>query len=255
MIRAVIIEDEPLAARYLEGMLVATHKVEIAGRATDASEGLQICAECQPDAVFLDVRMPGNDGVSLAWRLQTLPRPPMVVFTTGSADRAADAFRVAAVDYLLKPLSAAQVTEAVDRLEKRLALAEDTESGDSNVLNGDESLVGDRLPIKVPGDDVVRLLTRREVVAAVRRDRRTWIHTVRTEIPTNYSVADIVQWLGGTPFLQVSREAVVNMHAVENIVHYGDRLYQLHVRDRLNSVIEVSRSGAGRLAAYLKPGR
>ena len=115
-IRAVIIEDEPLAAQYLAALLDDTCQVEVVGSATESESGLRLCAELRPDAVFLDINLPGKDGVSLARQLAMLPQPPRLVFTTGIASRATDAFRLEAVDYLLKPLDPEQVTEAVNRL-------------------------------------------------------------------------------------------------------------------------------------------
>src|SRR6201981_3773312 len=115
-IRAVIIEDEPLATQYLAALLDDTCQVEVVGSATESEAGLRLCAELRPDAVFLDISLPGRDGVSLATQLAMLPQPPRLVFTTGNANRATDAFRLEAVDYLLKPLDAEQVTEAVNRL-------------------------------------------------------------------------------------------------------------------------------------------
>src|ERR1700737_596167 len=114
--RALIIEDEPLAAEYLAALLDDTYQVEVVGTATESETGLRLCAELRPDAVFLDINLPGKDGVSLAMQLAMLPQPPHVVFTTGNAGRATDAFRLDAVDYLLKPLDPEQVTEAVNRL-------------------------------------------------------------------------------------------------------------------------------------------
>src|ERR1700680_3482564 len=115
-IRAVIIEDEPLAAQYLTELLDDTYQVEVVGSATESEAGLRLCAELRPDAVFLDINLPGKDGVSLATQLAMLPQPPRLVFTTGNAGRATDAFRLDAVDYLLKPLDPEQVSEAVNRL-------------------------------------------------------------------------------------------------------------------------------------------
>jgi DNA-binding LytR/AlgR family response regulator len=115
-IRAVIIEDEPLAAQYLAALLDDTCQVEIVGTAAEIEAGLRLCAEFRPDAVFVDINLPGKDGVLLATQLTMLPQPPRLVFTTGNANRATDAFRLAAVDYLLKPLDPEQVTEAVNRL-------------------------------------------------------------------------------------------------------------------------------------------
>lgn len=78
-IRAVIIEDEPLAAQYLASLLDETYQVELVGSATESEGGLQLCADLQPDAVFVDIRLPATDGLSLATRLAMLPRAPLLV--------------------------------------------------------------------------------------------------------------------------------------------------------------------------------
>jgi DNA-binding LytR/AlgR family response regulator len=97
-IRAVIIEDEPLPVEYLAALLDDTCQVEVVGAAAESESGLRLCAELRPDAVFLDIKLPGRDGVSLATQLAMLPQPPRLVFTTGDAGRATDAFRLDAVD-------------------------------------------------------------------------------------------------------------------------------------------------------------
>ena len=74
-IRAVIIEDEPLAAQYLAGLLDDTCQVEVVGTASESEAGLRLCAELRPDAVFVDINLPGKDGVSLATQLSMLPQP------------------------------------------------------------------------------------------------------------------------------------------------------------------------------------
>ena len=119
-----------------------------------------------------------------------LPQPPRLIFTTGNANRATDAFRLEAVDYLLKPLDPEQVTEAVDRL---LSYLRPFESG-SSPSSGDHAnevptpdkmrltgMANELLPVKDADRDQIRLLARREVVAVLRRERRTWVHTVREE--------------------------------------------------------------------------
>jgi len=101
----------------------------------------------------------------------------------------------------------------------------------------------------------IRLLARREIVAVLRRDRRTWVHTVREEFATYYPLADLVRWLDGDPFVQIGRHAVVNLQAIEHVTHYGDRLYRVRLRDRVGTEITASRTGAARLAAVLKTQR
>jgi DNA-binding LytR/AlgR family response regulator len=260
-IRAVIIEDEPLAARYLAALLDDTCQVEVVGSAAESETGLRLCAELRPDAVFLDINLPGKDGVSLAAQLAMLPQPPRLVFTTGNANRATDAFRLEAVDYLLKPLDPDQVTEAVNRL---LAFLRPFESG-SSWSSGDQAnegqtpdkkrftgLASELLPVKDVDRDRIRLLARREVVAVLRRERRTWVHTVREEFATYYPLADLMRWLDSGSFIQIGRHAIVNLQAIERVTHYGDRLYLVRLRDRVATEITTSRSGAMRLAGVLK---
>ena len=111
------------------------------------------------------------------------------------------------------------------------------------------------LRVKDVDRDRTRLLARNEIAAVLRRDRRTWVHTVREEFATYYPLADVMQWLGGDPFIQIGRHAVVNLHAIEHVIHYGDRLYRVRLRDRAGTEISASRSGAVRLAAVLKTQR
>jgi DNA-binding LytR/AlgR family response regulator len=260
-IRAVIVEDEPLAANYLETLLDDTCQVEVVATAPDSESGLRLCAELRPDAVFLDINLPGKDGVSLATQLAMLPQPPCLVFTTGMPGRATDAFRLEAVDYLLKPLDPEQVVEAVNRLLARLRPFESGSSLHSPDGPGGTTMPdkmkftgtsNELLPVKDLDRDQIRLLARSEIVAVLRHDRRTWVHTVREEFATYYPLGDLMGWLVGAPFIQVGRHAVVNLRAIERITHYGDRLYRLRLRDRLGTEITASRTGAARLAAVLK---
>ena len=263
-IRAVIIEDELLAAQYLAALLDDTCQVEVVGSATESEAGLRLCAELRPDAVFVDINLPGKDGVSLAKQLAMLPQPPRVVFTTGDANRATDAFRLEALDYLLKPLDPEQVTEAVNRLLAYLRpfeAASSPSSGDNgNTVPAADKMrftgaANELLPVKDVDRDQIRLLARREIAAALRRERRTWVHTVREEFATYYPLADLLRWLGGDPFIRIGRHAAVNLQAIERVIHYGDRLYRVRLRDRASTEITASRTGAARLASVLKAQR
>jgi DNA-binding LytR/AlgR family response regulator len=198
------------------------------------------------------------------WHDLTNRIEPRLVFTTGNANRATDAFRLEAVDYLLKPLDPEQVTETVKRLLAHLRPFESHPSalsargGDSEATPDKMLFTGsdsDLLPVKDVDRDQIRLLARREVVAVLRQDRRTWVHTVREEFATYYRLAGLVRWLDGAPFVQIGRHAIVNLQAIEHVTHYGDRLYRVRLRDRVGTEITASRTGAARLAAVLKTQR
>jgi two-component system LytT family response regulator/two-component system response regulator LytT len=157
-----------------------------------------------------------------------------------------------------------QVGEAVNRL---LAYLRPFESGSSpssdDQANGPSTpdkmrftgAANELLPVKDVDRDQIRLLARREVVAVLRRERRTWVHTVREEFATYYPLSDLMRWLGGDPFIQIGRHAVVNLQATEHVTHYGDRLYRVRLRDRVGTEITASRAGAARLAVVLKTQR
>jgi DNA-binding LytR/AlgR family response regulator len=168
------------------------------------------------------------------------------------------------VDYLLKPLDPEQVTEAVNRLVTYLRPFEvgssSSSGGHANRVPrpdkmGFPGMANELLPVKDVDRDQIRLLARREVAAVLRRERRTWLHTVREEFATYYPLANLMQWLGGAPFIQIGRHAVVNLQAIDHVTHYGDRLYRVRLRDRASTEITASRTGAARLAAVLNTKR
>jgi two-component system, LytTR family, response regulator len=222
--------------------------------------GLRLCAEANPDAVFLDINLPGDHGSQLAAELVRLAQPPRLVCIADNAEHAAGAFRLEAVDYLLKPLDPVQIAEAVDRLLTYLrpfqsASAIRTGGLLTPVRMGFTDSINELLPVTGVDRDQIRLLSRREVVAAVRRERRTWIHTVLEEFATYYPLGELMLWLGGDPFIQIGRQSVVNLRAAQHIIRCGDRLYRVRLHDRLGSEIMTSRSGATRLSAALKTWR
>src|ERR1700720_1264276 len=119
--RAFLVDDEALALKRLSRMLAATGRVSVAGSSTDPVEAVQALAEAKPDVLFLDIEMPGMNGFQM---LSQLDPQPMVVFTTAYDQYALQAFGVNSVDYLLKPIEPAQLTRALDRIERMRGGAE-----------------------------------------------------------------------------------------------------------------------------------
>jgi two-component system, LytTR family, response regulator len=119
MLKLLIVDDEPPARARLRRLLAAFDDIQVAGEAGDAAEALAQCAALQPDALLLDIRMPGTDGLDLA---ASLPDPrPAVIFVTAYGDHALAAFDAAALDYLLKPVAPERLAQALERLRQRRA--------------------------------------------------------------------------------------------------------------------------------------
>ena len=118
--RILVVDDEPVARARVEraiAQLGEDHEIRQAGSAREAIAAIGADA---PDVVFLDIEMPGVDGLTLA----ALPTLPPIVFVTAHSDRALSAFEVGAVDYLVKPVSSARVAQALSRVRTRASATE-----------------------------------------------------------------------------------------------------------------------------------
>ncbi len=115
--RAVVVEDEPPARRRLIRLLEETGMIELAGEADTVRDAVARIREADPDVVFLDIRIPGGDGFDVLRRIEEIPP---VIFVTAYDDFAVRAFEEDAVDYLVKPVTAERLKEALERLSRRV---------------------------------------------------------------------------------------------------------------------------------------
>lgn len=122
-----IVDDEAPARRRLRDLLsdvAALVPNEVVAEAPDGAEALNLIANAAPDVVLLDIRMPCLDGLELAQHLARIPAPPGVIFVTAFDQHAVTAFELNAVDYLLKPVRAPRLAEALQKLRRGGAAAE-----------------------------------------------------------------------------------------------------------------------------------
>jgi len=119
-IRVLVVDDEPLARRGIRVRLSRRVEFELVAEASDAEAGAREIGRHRPQAVFLDIEMPGADGFAL---LDSLPPDdrPLVIFVTAHDDRALQAFDCEAFDYVLKPIDDARFDRTLDRIVERLS--------------------------------------------------------------------------------------------------------------------------------------
>lgn len=225
-LRVLAVDDEPPALDELTYLLEQAHGVEAVTPVGSAADALAALQTGEFDAVFLDIRMPGIDGLALADILARFASAPPVVFVTAYDNHAVEAFDVAAVDYLLKPIRAERLARAVDRVRaRRAALAAasgatlDTRSGapDAGPAQATQApaSVAEDETIAVELGGVTRYLKRSEVVYAeaqrdyVRLCTRTGGHLVRVPLAT------LEQRWAAAGFLRVHRRYLVNGGYVE----------------------------------------
>jgi len=133
--KILVVDDEALARDRLCAMLDELPGCTVCGQAANGSEALAQAEKMQPDALLMDIRMPGMDGLEAARHLQSLAQPPAIIFTTAYNDYAIAAFETHAVDYLLKPVRMDRLREALEntrRLTRVQAIAlQQADAGDT----------------------------------------------------------------------------------------------------------------------------
>ena len=118
---ALLIDDEPLAIEALRRFCERDGRARILGEAADGAGGLALAEALRPDALFLDVGMPGLSGLDVTARVAALPRRPLIVLVTAYDHFATQAFDLSVVDYVLKPLDPERLDRAIDRLDQLVA--------------------------------------------------------------------------------------------------------------------------------------
>ncbi|WP_440876141.1 LytR/AlgR family response regulator transcription factor [Thalassotalea sp. PLHSN55] len=115
---AVIVDDEPLALEGLKLRLEKIPEIEVIGQASDGDEAINLCHELCPDVLFLDLRLPGLNGIEVVQSLQS-DILPMVVFVSAYGEYALEAFELNAIDYVLKPANLGRLQKTVERILQR----------------------------------------------------------------------------------------------------------------------------------------
>ena len=227
-LRAVIVEDEPLARGIVRDLLSRDQSVKTVGEAGTGAEGLDLIRKLRPDLAFLDVEMPEMTGVDIVRALDPAERPT-VVFITAYSEFATDAFEVEALDYVVKPFSDRRFFAALDRAKARvkehrlsgLMRRAATEAGEIGSQPADDANAdaGHLKTIAVRSGGRSHLLRVRDLVWIESADYYSRLHTARGSHLIRTSLATLERRLDPARFLRVHRGAIVNVDEVVAIEH------------------------------------
>ncbi len=244
-LRVLVVDDERPARDELVFQLGRLDDVgEVLG-AAGATDCLRLLESADVDAVFLDVRMPGLDGLELGRIVRLLARPPMLVFVTAFDSYAVEAFGLAAVDYLLKPVR----TERLRATVKRLLETRRGHEGAAGAAGHpeDEDAMGDRLPVLAGGRIV--LVNVDDIRVALVAGERVVVHTHEGRFQARHTLAELEHRLHGRGFLRVHRSYLVNLRHVLTIETFFNGTYLLKLRNVPGLTVPVSRRHASDLRA------
>ena len=256
--RVVVVDDEQLARDELCFQLEQVGNTEVVAQAGNGIEALAAVERHEPDLVFLDVQMPGLTGFEVARRLlENGEESPALIFVTAFDQHAIEAFEVNAVDYLLKPVDASRLEQALQRARRRLSSGRP----DSAPLNDQlerivKMMAGrqirrDQVAVKV-GERFL-LVQADDIIFASLADESINIVTGHVAGTSNYRTLDDLQArLDPEVFWRVHRSHLVNINKIKEIVPWFSRNYILRMKDAKGTEIPVSRSQTKRLREYLK---
>lgn len=214
MLRLLAVDDEVPALEELAYLLRQDSRVEQVATASNGVAALQdmvqmIGAGERLDGVFLDIRMPGLDGLDLARLIGGFPSPPKLVFVTAHEDSAVQAFELEAVDYLLKPVRAERLAETVRRLDAAAA----------PVADGG---LDDVIPVELGGR--TRFVPQQAVWFAEAKGDYVRLHTVDGSYLVRMSLAALERRWAGAGFIRVHRSTLVSARHVSELRFEGGRV-------------------------------
>jgi two-component system response regulator AlgR len=210
-IRFLVVDDEPLAVERLQLLLARMEGVILAGTASEGAAALRLVEAVEPDAVLLDIAMPGMDGIDVARALARVAKPPLVIFVTAFDMFAVAAFDVEAVDYVMKPVSAERLARAVERARERLAGGGQfpAQHGESRSPFVEEFWVSEaRGLVRLATADVDRISAERDYMR-LHVGKRSWL--------INHTIGKLEEELDPARFVRLHRSAIVRRDFVTGL--------------------------------------
>jgi DNA-binding LytR/AlgR family response regulator len=260
-LRVLAVDDEVPALDELVYLLRADERVESVTAAGNATEALRVLRDGATDVVFLDIRMPGLDGLELARVLRQFAAPPSIVFVTAHDDKAVHAFDLGAVDYLLKPLRPERLAEALGRVaaaRERAATAAQTgpaadrpppsaqPAAEPRRDNGDEVI-----PVELAGRTT--MLPRSEVRWVEAQGDYARLHTAESSHLVRVPLSVLAERWADAGFVRIHRSYLVALPLIRElrltnsgyVVRIGDRelpVSRRHTRDLKDRLVRGTKT-------------
>ena len=234
MIRTLIVDDEPLARERLRTLLQPEPDIQIIGECADGRQAVMAMTEQAPDLVFLDIQMPGLDGMGVLQAMTDRPLP-VVVFVTAYDQYALQAFDVHALDYLLKPFTARRFQKALERARAAVARDQSAEGPvEQRLINllddlGGERRYSKRIVVKSSGRIHFVKVDEIDWVEAegnyVRIYAGEQVHLMRE------TMSGLIDKIGPQRFFRIHRSRIVNIKRVKELLIAGGGDYQVVLVD------------------------
>src|SRR5579884_176176 len=249
-IATIVVDDEQPACDELVYLLKQFPDLEIVATGRNGLEAVELIEQLEPDLVFLDVQMPGLDGLGVIQRLREKEVPlPHFILATAYDQYALDAFKWGAMDYLLKPLEKERLELTIERA--RRAVAEKTQATAVPEPAAARGPHRTKLLVRSGGRNFI--VDAQELIYATIDDGVITVVTTTMEGESNYrTIEELQSNLDPDLFWRVHRSFLVNINRIKEVIPWFKSSFQLRMDDRKHTEIPVSRVQTKRLRALLK---
>lgn len=247
-----VVDDEELAREELTYLLRDFPEVEVLETAGNGLEAIQLINDLEPDLVFLDVQMPGLDGLSVIRKLRERGGElPHFVLTTAFDQYAVEAFRLEALDYVLKPIEKERLAESMLRARR---VVEEKQVEEQKTQDSTESKAPiQRSKILVKTNNRNLIVDAQDMIYATIDDGLITVVTSAFEGQSNYrTIEELQSNLDPDLFWRVHRSFLVNINKIREVIPWFKSSFQLKMDDKKQTEIPVSRIQTKRLRALLK---
>ena len=244
-ISAVLVDDEKLAREELSYLLKDFGDIEIVGSGENGLDAIRLIEDLEPDVVFLDVQMPGLDGLGVIRKLRERNIPlPYFILATAYDQYAVEAFRLEALDYLLKPVEKDRLAASLDRAKRSLAAPPEPVAAVQEEPGG--STVRNKLVVRNSNRNLI--IDAKDLIYATIDDGIITAVSTTAEGLLNYKTLEELQSnLDGESFWRAHRSYLVNIHRIREVVPWFNSSFQLRMDDKKQTEIPVSRVQTKRL--------
>ena len=238
-VRVLIADDEQLARKLLKNLVGLQGGISVCGLAASGAEALQLIERESPDLVFLDIKMPGLDGIELARIVNRMPVPPFVVFVTAFEGYAVPAFELDALDYLVKPVNRERFGQTVQRAKKAISTQRIRMLGEKIAAASTPDADDERYVVVRQCDDLIRI-PESQILWLEAASQYVRIHTANNQYIVAEPLSRYHARLKSESFLRVHRSAVVNTMKIVRVRKMRNGVHQLRLVN--GASVPVSRS-------------
>lgn len=224
-LKVLIIDDDEGMRLVLSKIINKTEGFELVGEADSGETGLGLAESLCPHIVFLDVEMPGMDGIECAKKILEIAPKTFIIFATAHEDYMSEAFELYASDYLIKPFKIERVQKTLERIQ--------------DVFVNKDAFIPKRAPLNK--DNLAKLVIKnkegtsfidcKDIILIERENRNTLIHTADEVISTSEALSEIEEHLDSSLFFRSHKSYIINLSMITKIFPYGRWTYIVKLKN------------------------